>query len=219
MAPLCSLKDVISLSLLLPWNLVVIYLISRKGYELMSRIKGRVAGIYLARKLIHILSGGLTVLVLPLAFDGPFLPSISAIGLALVTYLPHKRGRLMTWFQMKDNISEVYFALMWGLLILVAWYIDIRLAILPISFMAFGDGITGIVRVVLYSHRNKAWIGNLAMGLVCVPLGYAYLGPIGALAGAMASLIEHLEFIDDNLSIPLTSLSILLITKSLMPSI
>ena len=89
----------------------------------------------------------------------------------------------------------------------------------PVAFMAFGDGVTGIVRNAIYNRRTKAWIGNLAMALVTVPLGYAIFGYIGGLAGLVASIIEHYEikpFIDDNLTVPLTSFLIIILGSSML---
>ena len=208
-------KDLISLSLLLPWNIFVIYYVSRKVYDFVSRIKGHRVGVYISRKIIHMLSGGITAIILPMAFTGPYLPSIAALGLAIAVYIPHKKGKLLYWFQVEDNLSEVYFAVIWGLAVLVMWFIDTYLAIVSISFMAFGDGITGIVRILLYAKRTKSWIGNIAMAIVCIPLGYIYYGLVGALAGLIASIIEHFEFVDDNLSVPIVSLIILSISRAL----
>ncbi len=207
-----TIKDFTSLLILLPWNLAVIYFISREAYRLMCKFKSHSSAVYFARKIIHILSGGVTVLALPFAFDTPTLPFLASMGLALMTYIPHKTGRLLCWFQVEENISEVYFAVMWGLIVLAAWYINLKVVILPVFFMAVGDGVTGIVRNIIYSYRNKSWYGNIAMALVCIPVGYVYMGFIGALAGAVASIIEHFEFVDDNISIPLSTFTILLFT-------
>jgi dolichol kinase len=49
----------------------------------------------------------------------------------------------------------------------------------------------------------------------CIPFGYAILGPVGAIAGFLASLAEKLEvgWLDDNITVPLISLS----TVTLLP--
>ena len=92
------------------------------------------------------------------------------------------------------------------------------MGILPILFMSIGDAITGIVRNVLYKKRNKSWWGNLAMASFSMIIG-TMMGFAGILAGAAASLIEHFDFkpIDDNVLIPITSLSILLLAKVFAP--
>jgi dolichol kinase len=83
------------------------------------------------------------------------------------------------------------------------------LAVVPTLFMAWGDGVTGVVRNLMYKKRTKAWEGSLAMLLVCVPVG-ALMGVVGILAGVVATAVERVERIDDNLSIPLVSLAVLI---------
>ncbi|MEM4833765.1 MAG: dolichol kinase, partial [Thermosphaera sp.] len=68
-------------------------------------------------------------------------------------------------------------------------------------------------RNALYNRRNKSWFGNLAMAVVTVPVGQIVLGLPGALAGLIASIVEHFEIhskIDDNITVPLVSFLIIL---------
>ncbi|MCX8171687.1 MAG: dolichol kinase, partial [Candidatus Bathyarchaeota archaeon] len=90
---------------------------------------------------------------------------------------------------------------------------NIWLAVLPTIFMSFGDGVTGIVRNLIYKRRTKSWWGNIAMMTVCAPVGWAILGIAGLISGIAASLIEKLEYkwLDDNITVPLVSLLILLV--------
>jgi dolichol kinase len=75
--------------------------------------------------------------------------------------------------------------------------------------MAWGDGVTGVVRNLMYKKRTKAWEGSVAMLLVCIPVG-ALMGLAGMLAGVLATLVERVEGIDDNISVPLVSLVVLI---------
>ncbi|RLI12738.1 hypothetical protein DRO33_02210, partial [Candidatus Bathyarchaeota archaeon] len=60
------------------------------------------------------------------------------------------------------------------------------------------------------------WSGNVAMFLLCAPMGY-FIGPFylaGVLAAAVSSAVEHVEkigqrFIDDNITVPLAAFAIL----------
>ena len=101
--------------------------------------------------------------------------------------------------------------------VLLSWLIfrDMIYAVVPTAFMSFGDGVTGVVRNAVYKRRTKAWIGNLAMAAFCVPVGYAIAGVWGALAGAASSVIEHFELkpLDDNITVPLTALAVLVIGR------
>ena len=45
---------------------------------------------------------------------------------------------------------------------------DPWLAILPALFMAYGDGVTGIIRNKMFAKRTKVRGGNLGMAILCV---------------------------------------------------
>ena len=168
-------------------------------------------GTYLGRKFVHIFGAGIVAMLLPFEFREPYLPFLFALSLAGLTYTLHKTNRVLYWFQDPANYSETYFALMWGTAVLVTWVFDktFLLAVVPTLFMAWGDGVTGVVRNLMYKKRTKAWEGSLAMLLVCIPVG-ALMGIVGMLAGAVATAMERFELIDDNISIPLVSLAILI---------
>ncbi len=203
---------------LLAWIVLLVTVITKKTYE---RMRGRGlphnVAIYYNRKIIHAAAGGLVALLLPFLFSSPLIPFALALLLAAFTYLPHKTGKLFYWFQDPENIYEVHFCIAWGLSVLLSWLIfrDMIYAVVPTAFMSFGDGVTGVVRNAVYKRRTKAWIGNLAMAAFCVPVGYAIAGPWGALAGAASSVIEHFELkpLDDNITVPLTALAVLVIGR------
>lgn len=166
---------------------------------------------YLGRKFVHIFGAGLVAVTLPFEFHEPYLPFLFAMFLAALTYTLHKTDHLWYWFQDPANYSETYFAIFWGLAVLLTWIVDntFFLAVLPTLFMAWGDGVTGVVRNLIYKKRTKAWEGSLAMLLVCIPVG-ALMGLAGIVAGAAATAVERVEGFDDNISVPLVSLAILL---------
>ena len=109
---------------------------------------------------------------------------------------------------------------MWGVAIFILWEVFQGsygtnakwIAVIPPAFIAFGDGITGIVRNFGFKERSKHPIGNIFMALACIPLGY-YFGSFsgiaigGAVAGLIASIVELFEFgpIDDNVFITIIS--------------
>jgi len=222
-----SLIEVLYASVLLAWVVLVVQLISKGVYEVALRRYGdKKVGVYFARKTIHMLAGGLVailVAVLPL-FQTPLMPMIMGILLAFFCWWPHHTGNLMYWFQDPENMYEVDFCLVWAVLMASGWYIarvyrpelGWWLGAVPILFMAFGDGITGIVRNFLFKKRTKHWSGNVAMFVLCAPMGY-FLGPFylaGVLAALLASVVEHVEkigetYIDDNITVPITAFAVL----------
>ena len=216
------LADVPITMVLLIWMGFVLFFGSRWLYNFVLR-KGwdQKRGTYLGRKFVHIFGAGLVAAILPFEFHEPYFPLAFAMLLAVLTYTLHKTDHILYWFQDPANYSETYFAVMFGTVVFVTWFIDktFLLAVVPTLFMAWGDGVTGVVRNLKYKKRTKAWEGSLAMLLVCVPIG-ALMGLVGVLTGVIATLVERVEWMDDNLSIPLVSLGILVpafILKATVP--
>jgi dolichol kinase len=216
------LADVPITIVLLIWMGFVLFFGSRWLYNFVLK-KGwdQKRGTYLGRKFVHIFGAGLVAAILPFEFHEPYFPLVFAMLLAVLTYTLHKTNHILYWFQDPANYSETYFAIMFGTVVFVTWFIDktFLLAVVPTLFMAWGDGVTGVVRNLKYKKRTKAWEGSLAMLLVCVPVG-ALLGLVGVITGVIATLVERVEWMDDNLSIPLVSLGILIpayIFKVILP--
>jgi dolichol kinase len=214
-----SSEDIIAdlpiVAVLVIWNLFVILVLSKEVYKFALR-KGRSghSSMYFSRKVIHFLAGGLTAALLPFIAKEPFLPALLAFGFALMTYVPHKINKLMYWFQDPENAYEVDFTIVWGIVILLTWYIDktFWLGVIPVLFMSWGDGITGIIRNLMYNKRTKAWEGTMGMLILDTIIG-AKMGLAGIIAAVVSALVERIEFLDDNVSVPLVSLIILLIAK------
>lgn len=186
--------------------------------------------VYYNRKLIHIFAGGVIVLVVPFIFSSPWFPLFSGFVMALVVFVAHRLGNTFYWFQNKGDLNDVSFCFMWGIAIFVLWQVFALwgfgdgakwVAIIPPAFIAFGDGITGIIRNLAFKERKKHPIGNVYMIGVCIPIGYyfAYYSGVqglalwGVIAAIVASLFERYEFgiIDDNILIASSAIVILLI--------
>ena len=85
--------------------------------------------------------------------------------------------------------------------------------------MAFGDGITGVVRNAVVRKRSKSAIGNVFMFIVSAPIGW-YVGMVaepsipiwGVIAAVVATYVERYEFgaIDDNILITIFSTLVIL---------
>lgn len=170
---------------------------------------------YISRKLIHIAGAGVATLFVPYVFSTPILPFIASLALAAYLFYHHRGNRLMSWFQFRENMYEVNFALAWGASMMVVWLLirNLFIAIIPGLLVAFGDGVTGLARNLLIKRRSKHWVGNLFMFIVSVPIGYILAGTVGVLAAVAASYVERYEYknLDDNFLIAIVSSLILII--------
>lgn len=175
---------------------------------------------YFGRKTIHLLASGIAALLIPILYKEPLIPFLSAILLAIYTYLRHKKNNLEQWYQVKNNIKEVNFAIMGGVSILVGWYFDrtFWLGVIPVLFMSFGDGITGIIRNIIYKKRTKAWEGSFGMLFACFLIG-SRMGWAGIIAAIFATIVEKSDRIDDNITVPTVSLITLIILRLFNPSL
>ena len=207
----------IILSIILILYAILVSLVTKKTFDLMvSRGIKKIDAIYYNRKLVHILAGGVIALFVPL-FPTPLFPLFSGIILAIFTYYSHRKGQMLYWFQNDKDLNDVSFCLMWGFTVFILWTItgSAWISIIPITFMAFGDGITGIVRNAMFKKRTKHPLGNLYMFGICAPLGFifAQLSSISGMiiwavmAAVVASIVERYEFgpIDDNILITISS--------------
>ncbi|MEM2953606.1 MAG: dolichol kinase [Candidatus Bathyarchaeia archaeon] len=217
-----SVGETAATVLLFAWVIFTAYFMTANFYTYMRGLglEDNVA-VYYNRKIIHILTGGVVAALVPFIFKTPILPFTMAMLLAVFLYIPHKRGKLLYWFQTEDNAYEVSFCIMWGTILALGWILsegNFWFGVLPVIFMSVGDAVTGVVRNLLYRRRTKSWWGNLAMASFSIPTG-AVLGAAGIMAATVASFIEHFEAnpIDDNITVPLSSFVILLLAKFYAP--
>lgn len=222
MAELIPFNEAVWFIILTVYASAVTFATKYSYHWMRSRNVEENVAIYYNRKIIHMLAGGIVVLTVPFVFTTPYIPLLAGIILTILTYIPHKTGKLLYWFQTNDNINDVNFCLMWALTVFILWIVtgSPLIAIIPPAFMAFGDGVTGVARNLVFQKRTKSPIGNVFMIIVCIPLGYYLAGmavssiPLwGVIAAVIASFVERYEFgpIDDNILITLSAAIILYI--------
>ncbi|MDC3056811.1 hypothetical protein OA076_00430, partial [bacterium] len=118
-------------------------------YDMMiARGVEHIRAVYYNRKIVHMLAGGVGSLSVPILFSSLWYPAICGGLLMVFTWVGHLSGKRMYWFQTEMNQNDVKFAFMWWTSISLIWWLvgDPWLAIIPSLFMAFGDGVTGVVR-------------------------------------------------------------------------
>jgi dolichol kinase len=195
-----NFNDLVYALLLTAYNAFIILYVSRKVSQRF--------GTYVARKTIHLLSAGVSIALAPFVFSDWKMPLLLGSLMVVFTLVGHFR-KPYNWFQISKNYADVYFTVACTVLLVVFWYYNsVWIGVLSALFLAWGDGLTGIVRSFVYKKRNKGVWGNIAMFLVCVTLGILMNGRVGyaGLIGAVfASIVEKFERIDDNISIPFGS--------------
>ncbi|MEC7708962.1 MAG: hypothetical protein VYA39_04495 [Candidatus Thermoplasmatota archaeon] len=208
---------------------LVVLFATKLPYDMMvSRGVEEIRAVYYNRKIVHMMAGGVGSLCVPILFEDYWYPLVCGVLLTLFTYLSHQSGTRMFWFQTEQNQNDVKFTLMWWTSISLIWAIvgDPWLAIVPSLFMAFGDGVTGVVRNAVIKKRSKSAIGNVFMFIVSAPMGWVVAGmgdpsiPVwGLISAAVATFVERYEFgpIDDNILITVFATAVLLLGVEVGP--
>ena len=221
-------SDVIWFGILGLWAAIVVFGIKPFYHYLRKQGSEHMVAVYYNRKVAHMLAGGVPIIASPMVFDNPIWVLIGGVLGSIALAATHILDRRLWWMQTEQNMNDATFALMLGLSVFVIWeYSDEPwLAILPSLFMAFGDGVTGIIRNKMFKKRTKSAWGNVGMAALCIPLGYivgAMAEPQiplwGLIAGIVASFVERYEFgpIDDNILIVVFSSIVLFVGLNLGP--
>ncbi len=221
-------SDVIWFGILGLWAAIVVFGIKPFYHYLRKQGSEHMVAVYYNRKVAHMLAGGVPIIASPMVFDNPIWVLIGGVLGSIALAATHILDRRLWWMQTEQNMNDATFALMLGLSVFVIWeYSDEPwLAILPSLFMAFGDGVTGIIRNKMFKKRTKSAWGNVGMAALCIPLGYI-IGAMaepqiplwGLIAGIVASFVERYEFgpIDDNVLIVVFSSIVLFVGLNLGP--
>ena len=191
--------------LLLLWNLFVIHYLAKWAYNFVQKYEG-IPAAYIGRKIIHIFGAGITAILIPFFYSGYYgIAILSAFGLSAYLFF-WRKYRLMYWFQVKENMYEVHFSLAYGATLLIGVLLqNLMVGLIPLLFMSFGDSATGLVRAVTQKKQVKSWDGSLAMFLVCSIIGWLFLGVYGIIIAAVATLVERIPGIDDNITVPIVT--------------
>jgi phytol kinase len=179
---------------------------------------------YISRKIGHG-AGGIAFLV-SFAFSSPAWPIIVAAGLG-VLLLVARLVRPKTFRgvggtgRSETTMAEVWFAWIAIPVFGISWlWLDKpEVAVTSLLFMAWGDGVTGLVRSQVYHRQVKGWWGSLAMLIVCLSISWVFIRPywIGAAGSLIAVITERvfgdngvIKWADDNWAIPLVSMGAIL---------
>ncbi len=198
------------------WSILIVFAIKPVHSYMVKNGSENMVAVYYNRKIAHMLAGGVPIILSPIVFESPIWPLIGGILGFFALLSTHLLDRRLWWMQTEQNVNDATFALMLGTSVYLIWEYTNEpwLAILPSLYMAFGDGVTGIIRNKLFKKRTKSAWGNFGMAIVCLPLGF-FIGnsvdpsiPVwGLISASVASFVERYEFgvIDDNILIVIAS--------------
>ncbi|OGO38934.1 MAG: hypothetical protein A2147_11055 [Chloroflexi bacterium RBG_16_57_8] len=188
---------------------------------------------YVSRKVGH--GAGGVAFLLCLMFSSPVWPVIlsggfGAVLIAARLFRPATFRGVGGTGRSNRAMAEIWFACVAVPVFLVSWsWLDRpEIAVASLLFMAWGDGITGLVRSQIYHTPTKGWWGSLGMLAVCLVLALVFVKPvwIGIVAAVVCVLAEKafgdvgkIRWADDNLVVPLvgmgTMLGLLAVTGNL----
>ena len=170
---------------------------------------------YISRKLGH-LGGCVGFLLCPLLFDSFWWPLILTTGFTILLLYARlfkpKTFRGVGGSGRPGALAEIHFPATGIATIGICWGIVGKpwLAIVPLLFMGGGDAITGLIRSKVYGREVKGNYGSLGMLATCLIFAYFiqpyWIGVAGAITATLAErFTKTRHFVDDNLTIPLSS--------------
>ena len=180
---------------------------------------------YISRKIGHF-TGGLVFLISVFVFSSSWWPIILS-ALCGTLLLVARRVKPATFRGVGGTgrservMAEVWFAWIAVPVCGISWLWLQKpfVAVSCLLFMAWGDGVTGLVRWYVYHRPVKGLWGSMAMLCVCLTISWALIKPfwVGVVGSVMAVVTEwatgdvgFFKWADDNWAIPLTSLGTLL---------
>jgi dolichol kinase len=179
---------------------------------------------YISRKIGHAAGGlaFLTAFVLSSAWWAVIVSAFFSLALMTARLIkPHLIRGVGGSGRSKTVLAEVWFPLV-AVPVFSAGWLWLKqpgAAVASLLFMAWGDGVTGLVRSQVYHRPVKGLWGSLAMLLTCISIAWVFVTPfwIGLIASLAAVLTEWafgeqgiFKWADDNWAIPAVSLTVIL---------
>ena len=179
---------------------------------------------YISRKVGHG-AGGVAFLA-AIAMSSAGWPIILAAGFGIFLFVFHfAKPDMLRGIggsgRSSSSMAEVWFPLVAVPVFGISWYWlnAPSIAVACLLFMAWGDGITGVVRSQIYHKPVKGVWGSLAMLGICLVIAWVFIKPfwIGAIGSVVAVIVEWgfgdngiVKWADDNWAIPAFSLGTIL---------
>jgi len=176
---------------------------------------------YISRKVGHGF-GGLAYLMCLFFFSNPLWPIVLSLG--FVFLLGGARLFRPSTFRgvggsaRAHAFAEVWFPLGGAFSLVVGWALlnNPALAVVPILYMSWGDGITGLIRARVYRKEVKGNLGSLGMIVVCLLIAFLFtpywIAAIGAVVATAAERWTPISrgLFDDNWTVIVSSLLVMI---------
>lgn len=178
----------------------------------------------LNRQLFHIILGLASILLLA-HFGRGFMTAAVFFVIIIGTLLMNAKIRgarifFVEWFEELFERSDAPLpgwgsaAYAIGVLVVLTFLSDISQMAAVIYILAVGDGISTIIgrrgRIKIPYNDKKTVEGSLALFVSSLP-GYLLIGPIIVPLAIVASLVESIPYLEDNLAIPIACTAALLL--------
>lgn len=168
-----------------------------------------------SRKLAHGLVG-IAILSTLWLFDSPLVPFTLSLVILAVFVATHSR-EIFYGVAKKGRLSEIYFASSCAVCFASWWVVDPKIGVASALFLAWGDGITGIVRWITSKKHAKTFSGTAANLVACLLIALLVTPYwVGVGGAAVAVALEHLcgdvgriQWLDDNMAMPLGALIVM----------
>lgn len=171
---------------------------------------------YSSRKVAHF-GAAVPIVLFPVVFIDIWFPLALTGAFFLLLVATHNLDAFPGCAR-KGRWSEILFPLSMLISLAALWPVSPWASIVPSLFLAGGDGITGVVRKLVYDAEVKGNWGSVACLAVCLPIGFL-VEPwwIGVLAACAFTVAERYcgdakgswLRIDDNIAAPIASLAVM----------
>lgn len=186
------------------------------AFLVSNGLRGLGLPFYVSRKIVHF-AAGVPIGFSPLLFEEVYYLLGLSLGFLLLLVLTHNWD-FFPGCARKGRWSELYFPLSVGISGAALWHVSPWAAVVPGLWLAFGDGITGLVRMAVNRREEKGWAGSVACFAACAAVAVLvqpfWVGLLGSVAATLAERFcgdakgSWLR-LDDNIAMPMAGLTVI----------
>lgn len=186
------------------------------AFLVSNGLRGLGVPFYISRKVVHF-GAGVPIGVSPWVFSEPYYILGLAIAFLLLLAVTHNWD-FFPGCARKGRWSELWFPISVAVSIASLWHVSPKAAVVPGLWLAFGDGITGLVRMAVNRREEKGWAGSAACFVACAAVAVLvqplWVGLLGSVAATLAERFcgdarGSWIRLDDNIAMPMAGLAVI----------